>query len=316
MEERLEDRIYTYSTYLLRKFHRKVFRVGLSTGIKCPHRMRTGGCIFCAPETFTGEYLSCNLSVKDQLEQGISLVTRSCGEVGILAYFQEDTSTAGDVLYLKQKFADAVNHEKVLGLVISTRPDYIDENMVTMLAGIERPVTIEIGMQSIHDKSLVLLNRGHDFARVEQAVQLCGEKGLTVGVHLIMGIPGEDHRDMLATIRYISANPYIHQVKFHNLVVYRDTMLHRLYLEKKMELLSMEAYITELAELLPYLRGDIVITRLFTSSIRRAGIAIPEFQGVKTRWMNSLRKYIYKKGILQGTETAVTFDPHNNEIVK
>jgi uncharacterized protein len=308
MEQRLEYRIFTYSSYLKQRFGRKVFRVGLSTGITCPHRERTGGCIFCNAETFTGEYQAQGKTIREQMIEAIPRIKESCGDVALLAYFQDETSTAGPIDMLKQKFSEALSHPEIIGLVVSTRPDYVNEEVVKLLKSFNVPVIIELGLQSIHNHSLEFLNRGHVFQDVEAAIKLCGKAGLDVGVHLIMGIPDETEYDMLETIKYISANQYIKQVKFHNLVVYKQTKIARLAEEGEIELLSIPSYIEILANLLPYLRGDIVVSRLFTSNIRRAQIAIGDFPGNKTKWMNELRKYIYVHGITQGSETEVEYD--------
>ncbi len=304
MEQRLEYRIFTYSTYLKQRFGKRVFRVGLSTGIPCPHRIKTGGCIFCDPETFTGEYQSGGLNIQEQLQDAIPRIKKNCGNVALLAYFQDDTSTAGDIDILKRKYEQALSHPEVIGLVVSTRPDYVNDEVVELLSSFDVPVTIEIGMQSVHDKSLEYLNRGHTFDDTERAIEVCGKAGLEVGVHLIMGIPGETFEDMLATIKYISSNKFIKQVKFHNLVVYKNTKLAEMISSGEASIYEIPEYIETLAKLLPYLRGDIVISRLFTSNIRRSQIAIGKFEGNKTKWMNELRKYIYKNNIVQGSEVT------------
>jgi len=308
MEQRLEYRIFTYSTYLKQRFGRKVFRVGLSTGITCPHREKTGGCIFCNAETFTGEYQAQGKTISEQLSYAIPRIKESCGDVALLAYFQDETSTAGSIEYLRKKFSEALSHPEIIGLVVSTRPDYIYEEIIKLLKSFKVPTTIEIGLQSIHNNSLEFLNRGHTFQDVDAAIKLCGEAGLDVGVHLIMGIPGEKQEDMLETIKYLSSNQYIKQVKFHNLVVYKQTKIARLAEESEIELLSIPNYIEILANLLPHLRGDIVVSRLFTSNIRRSQIAIGKYPGNKTKWMNELRKYIYEHGINQGSETDIEYD--------
>ena len=308
MEQRLEYRILIYSAYLQEKYVRKVFRVGLSTGISCPHRELTGGCIFCNPETFTGEYQSRGLSIAEQLMDAIPRIKESCGDVALLAYFQDDTSTAGDMDFLRNKFEEALSHPDVIGLVVSTRPDYINDEVIELLNSFEVPVTVEIGLQSVHNSSLEFLNRGHNFQQVEKVIEICGKAGLNVGVHIIIGIPGETFDDMLETIQYISSNKYIKQVKFHNLVVYKNTKLAEITKKWKIPALQIPKYIEILANLLPYLRGDIVVTRLFTSNIRRSQIALGEFTGNKTKWMNELRKYIYKNNIVQGSETEIEYD--------
>jgi len=312
MEEKLGNRIYTYSNYLLRKFGRKVFRVGLSTGIPCPHRVRNGGCIFCNPQAFIGDYQN-SVSVPKQLEKGMELIKKGCGDVKFLAYFQDETSTAGDVKFLFEKFSQSLKNPDILGLVVSTRPDYINEKIVKMLASFEVPVTVEIGMQSIHEKSLKSLNRGHSQKQTEKAIKMCGEAGLEVGVHLILGIPGENFTEMINTIQNISTNKFIKQVKFHNLVVYKNTKLAEIMKKTSIPILTIEEYIVILGNLLPFLRGDIVITRLFTSNILNSYLTVGNYRGNKTKWMNSLRKFIYKNDIVQGSETEIVFRPENGE---
>ena len=305
MEERLEYRIFTYSAYLSNKFGKKVFRVGLSTGKTCPHRVRNGSCIFCNPHTFTGEYQSRDLSIKEQYNDAIPRIKEACGDVKLLAYFQDETSTYGDIKFLKQKFDEALSHPEVIGLVVSTRPDYINEEVIELLASYNVPVTIEIGLQSIHNRSLNLLNRGHTFEQVVKAISMCSEAGLSVGVHLIMGIPNETFNDMLETIQWISSNKNIKQVKFHNLVVYKNTKLAQM---KDIPTYTIEEHIKNLGDLISHLRGDIAVSRLFTSNIRRTHIAVEEYKGNKTQWMNLLRKYLYRHNLNQGDKTNVRYD--------
>jgi uncharacterized protein len=305
MEERLEYRIFTYSAYLLNKFGKKVFRVGLSTGKICPHRADNGGCVFCNPHTFTGEYQSQDLSIEEQLKDAIPRIKKACGDVQLLAYFQDETSTYGDINFLKQKYEEALSHQEVIGLVVSTRPDYLTEEIIKLLASFIVPVTIEIGLQSIHNKSLDFLNRGHTFEQAEKAIEMCGKAGLAVGVHLILGVPNETFNDMLQTIKWVSTNKYIKQVKFHNLVVYKNTKLANM---EDIPVYSIEDHIINLGKLIPHLRGDIAVSRLFTSNIRRTQIALDEYKGNKTQWMNSLRKYLYKNKLNQGDKTEVKYE--------
>jgi len=297
MKDNLEKRVYTYSTYLEKKFERKVFRVGLSTGIKCPNRIKNGGCIFCNPSTFTSEYQSQNLSIEEQLDDAVPRIKKSCGDVGLLAYFQDETSTAGDIEFLRSKFSQALSHPEILGLIVSTRPDFVNAEIVEMLLSFELPVTIEIGMQSVHDKSLDFLNRNHNFLQTRKAIEICGKACLEVGVHLIVGIPNESFADMLQTIKYVSSNDFIKQVKFHNLVVYKNTKLAEM---NNIHLLSIDEYIDILSELIPLLREDIVISRLFTSNIRRSQIAVGNYEGSKPEWLNKLRLKLIEKKYYQG----------------
>jgi len=305
MEERLEYRIFTYSAYLLNKFGKKIFRVGLSTGKICPHRTINGGCIFCNPQTFTGEYQSQNLSIEEQYKDAIPRIKKACGDVKLLAYFQDETSTYGSINFLKQKFDQALSHPEVVGLVVSTRPDYINADVVSLLTSYQQPVTIEIGLQSVHNSSLEFLNRGHTFQQAKKAVNMCGEAGLTVGVHLILGIPNETSNEMLETVKWVSSNKHIKQIKFHNLVIYKNTTLAEM---KNIPPYTIKDHIENLGNLIPYLRGDIAVSRLFTSNIRRTQIAVGEYSGNKTQWMNALRKYLYANNLNQGDKTDVKYD--------
>ena len=152
-------------------------------------------------------------------------------------------------------------------------------------------------MQSIHDKSLDFLNRNHNFLQTQKAIEICGKAGLDVGVHLIIGIPDESFDDMLETIKYVSSNDFIKQVKFHNLVVYKNTKLAEM---KNINSLSIDEYIDILSELIPFLREDIVISRLFTSNIRRSQIAVGNYEGSKPEWLNKLRLKLIEKKYYQG----------------
>lgn len=306
MKTRLEERIYTYSNYLKQKFGRKIFRVGLSTGIPCPHRIKTGGCVFCNPHTFTGDYVRKELSIQRQLQEAVPKIKANCGDVGLLAYFQDETSTAGKITELQKKFNSALNYPEVYGLVLSTRPDFINVETVEMLKQISKPVTVEIGLQSIHDSSLEFLNRGHSYKQVDEAINLCGNYGLEVGVHLILGIPGESFQEMKATVQYVSQNDNIKQVKFHNLVVFKNTKLAQMI--KAKEIISIDSYIDILTNLLAYLKGNKVVTRLFTSNITGSELAVGNLTGNKTKWMNQLRKTMIARDIVQGSKTDLTYE--------
>lgn len=304
---KIEDMVLTYSTYLKKKYGRKMFRIGLSTGISCPHRQRGGGCIFCQPHTFSNSYPS-GISVREQLTQTIPTIQNKCGDVGLIAYFQEDTSTAGSPEKLREVFLQALDAADIKELVISTRPDYLGHEVLEVLKSIPCDVTVEIGMQTLHQKSLNYLKRGHDFDCVHQAIESCGKAGLEVGVHLMIGIPGETLDDMQQTFHYISDNNYIKQVKLHNMVIYKNTKLYEEYLHDKIKPLSIDEYIWLLRVLIQYLRGDIVLTRLFTSNLSRDGSAVGDIVGTKIQWTQKLARELSENNIVQGCKTALAYN--------
>lgn len=308
MREKLEDLIFTYSKYMKQKFGGKVFRVGLSTGIKCPHRVHYGGCIFCNPETFTGTYQTAGLSVKEQLEKAVPRIKETTGANRLLAYFQDETSTAGDINYLKQVYQEALDHEAIIGLIVSTRPDFLSQEVMDLLKSFDVPLTLEIGLQTINEKSLRFINRGHDLQVVEKALELAQNNQIDLGVHIVIGIPGETITQMQETIQFISSHSSIKEVKFHNLVVYKNTRLAELYRKEKFELIDIDQYIEILCNLLPCLRGDIVVSRLFTSNLRRTQIALGDYPGSKPEWLNQLRLSLLAQGLYQGCKTKFPYN--------
>jgi radical SAM protein (TIGR01212 family) len=307
MKKQLDERIFMYSQWLLQCFGHKVFRVGLSTGITCPHRVATGGCIYCNPATFTGAYQEQGLSIAQQLAQAVPRIKASCGDVKLLAYFQDETSTAGDADYLLGCYQEALAHPDVEGLVVSTRPDAMQPAVMEFLAQLDVPVMVEIGLQTIHDASLDWLNRGHNFAQAAQAIDYCQSLGLQVGVHLIVGIPVETEAMMRQTVQWVSANAAISQVKFHNLVIYRHTALAAIAAEQGLKPLGIPDYVSLLGTLLTHLRGDIPVLRLFTSNVRRNQVAVGQYAGAKTKWMSMLRSYMNENNLVQGMNTSLPY---------
>jgi radical SAM superfamily enzyme len=146
-------------------------------------------------------------------------------------------------------------------------------------------------------------------ATVERTIELADRNKLDLGVHIIIGIPGETISHMQETVNFITSQPAIKEVKFHNLVVYKNTRLAEMYQTGEFELLNIDQYIEILCSLLPWLRGDIVVSRLFTSNIRRTQIALGEYSGTKTEWLNKLRLSLLAKGLFQGCRTEFPYRP-------
>jgi radical SAM protein (TIGR01212 family) len=304
---RLEDRIFTYSEYLKKKYNRKVFRIGLSIGKTCPHRLHNGGCIFCNPKAFTGDYQWNSLPINEQIHQAKEKIQKTCKATKLLAYFQDETSTACAIDELKHIFNETLNHKDIIGIILSTRPDFISDEFIAYFATLQVPFTLEIGLQTIHEKSLLFLNRGHTFELCDSIIKKCGKAGIEIGVHVILGIPGETFEEMKQTIQHISNNSFIKQVKFHNLVIYKETELYNIHEHEKIPIYSIEEHIANVAKLLPYLRGDIAVTRLFTSNILNTQPTAVEYHGNKTKWMNQLRLEMIHQNIFQGMFTEVPY---------
>ncbi len=309
----LDEHINTYGSFLRKKYGHRVFKAGVSTGIQCPHRDESGGCIFCLPETYNDISIEHDIPPIHQLEQIIPKIKKgtkvgSNNKPSFLAYFHSGTATAGDRRVLEYKFLNALKYKEVCGLVISTRPDYIDEEILSILNNLPGDIYLELGLQSIHNKSLKFLNRGHEFSEIEKALELCDKYQVRTGVHLILGIPGEDKADLMETISYVNGKKIISEVKLHNLVVYQRTPLAGYSQEIRDMIPEFEEYIELLGITISFLRPDIVIGRLFTSNVKGNNQALNSFRyivkncryGVKRDWMNRLVHYLKENNIIQG----------------
>ncbi len=297
----MHNHIYTLSTWFKEKFGQKVFKAGLSINKLCPHRVATGGCIFCLPDTFTASTKNKDLST--QLSTTISNIQTNVPKVkAFIAYFQDETSTAEPLAKIKESVQIVRQNPLVAGICFSTRPDYISDALLAYLASLDIFVSIEIGVQSIHDASLKLLNRGHDFAMCEKAIERCTHWGIHTGVHLMMGIPTESKEAMLATIKWAGTHPYINEIKLHNIVGYTGTQL----VEQAYPLMTIDEYINFFPEIIKEISGDKVISRLFTSNLARTQIAT-NIYGHKKLWLNQLKRILKEKNIVQGENTEQVY---------
>lgn len=217
-----------YSEYIAEIFPDfKVQKLSVNTSRSCPNRdgtLGTGGCIYCNNRSFTPGYCFSGGSVADQLRDGKRFFARKYPDMRYIAYFQSFSSTYGEGL--KQDLADAVSVEGICGIVVGARPDCLDPDVIGILTeyALKMPVFVEIGVESLHDDTLKLINRGHDADTAVRAIRNCAEAGLHVGVHLIAGLPGETDETILDTVRQICDLP-VGSLKMHQLQVLRDTPL-------------------------------------------------------------------------------------------
>ena len=299
----LEERINTISKYYKNKYKKRMFRIGLSIQKTCPHQAKNGGCIFCLPNTFTDANLDKIQSVKDQIDYLIPKIEKKCGQVGYIAYFQDNTSTYGDPEFLKRCFLEADNHQMIDEIIISTRPDYLNSEMIKIFSCLNKPLTIEIGIQTIHDKSLLFLNRNHTQQDNEDSINLLKEHDIRTGVHLILGIPCETTKDVMETIYWINLKK-ISEVKLHHLIAYEGTKLGDLFINKqiKFPFSSFEDYLLLLSKIILKINPNCNISRFFTSNLNQTMSALNQFPGIKKIWLNELTKYLNQHDIHQGTE--------------
>lgn len=304
----LQDRVNTQSAYLKKKYGQRVFKIPLSTGIQCPQRINNSPCVFCLPDTFVDKINQKQLNITDQIDLMINKICTKTGAQSYIAYFQENTSTYGENSYLMNCFLQADVHPQINELIISTRPDCLTSEHLELMKNLKKPLTIELGIQSIHDKSLKFLNRNHSQIDNQNAINLIHlfnqqnpDQYIKIAVHLILGIPGESKDDILKTINFINQNN-IDEIKFHHLIVYKNTPLE--YLIKQTNHLpvytNLEEYCELLSDIIAILNPKTLVSRFFTSNLIQDNSSLNQFPGIKKTWLNQLTKTLNKNNIHQG----------------
>lgn len=314
----LDNYIYTYSNYLKKKFGCKCYKIGLSTNYSCPHKEESGGCFFCNTTTFTDIQQNGEHSIDEQVRLIKNKIEKKCGKVKYLAFFHDNTATYGNIDKLKQIFSYPLLHRDVLGLVVSTRPDSLDKRLLEWLDQMGKPVTIELGLQTVKEGSLLFLNRGHTLVDTEAAIDMIGNcKNIDIGLHIMLGIPGENCMDAIRTVKYAVAKHKAVYLKLHNLVIYKGTKLADYLRQGKIGAPfknDFREYLKLLGQLLPHIPGNIAIGRLFTTNLHQSQIALNPFPGIKKTWLNDLFSYLKMNNIIQGSETAIKYNFHQKEI--
>lgn len=291
------------NTYLKERFGKKVYKLSLDAGFTCPNRdgtINTRGCSFCSAGG-SGEFAaSRRLSVTEQLEEAKERIRGKFpknGEVGYLAYFQAFTNTYAPVDVLRNVFEEALEAPGVVAISVATRPDCLQPEVVTLLEGLNRrkPVFIELGLQTMHEKSAVRIRRGYSLSVFEDAVQRLSQAGIEIVVHLILGLPYETKEDMLASVRYVCGMP-IHGIKLQLLHLLEGTDLGEEYKamqeeerEKVFACHTMDAYLDLVIECLKIIPESVVVHRLTGDGPKRILIA-PKWSGNKKAVLNALRK--------------------------
>jgi uncharacterized protein len=267
-------RYHSLGWFLRRKFGCRVWKVSLDAGFACPNvdgAVGTGGCVFCNVRSFSPSRRLGIPSISGQIEEGVRRLRRENGPERFLAYFQPATNTYAPVDRLRAVFEEALSHPLVVGLAVGTRPDCVSDEVLDLLADLASRtwVVIEYGLQTIHDKSLAWLNRGHTYAAFQDAAERTRRRGIPFGAHVILGIPGETREDMLATARAL-AESGVHSVKLHNLHAVRDTPLADWVQEGSVRLPERSEYVSYVVDFLEALPPQCVIDRI-------SGDAPPEY---------------------------------------
>ena len=258
----------------------------LDGGFTCPNRdgrVGQGGCSFCLCESFNPEYCRQHASITEQMEAGKKFFEGKYPRMKYLAYFQAYSSTYAPLEVLRQRYDEALAVKDVVGLVVATRPDCINEEILALFVSIREKgyaVAIELGCESFYDRTLAHVNRGHTSRQSIDAIHLCHKYGIPVTVHLMFGLPGESRDDIIAEAELLNTLP-VSSLKLHQLQILRGTRMAKEWEEKKADFLALtlDTYARLVADFVQRLRCDIRIER-FASSAPRDMLISPRF-GVK-----------------------------------
>ena len=299
-------RYHTLDYFYKQKFGSKVFKVSLNAGFSCPNKDGTkgyGGCIYCS-KLGSGDYAGeVEKSLTTQFEEIKKIMLNKWPNAKYIGYFQANTNTYAPVNILKEKYESILNLDGVIGLNIATRPDCISSECLNYLEELSKKtyLTIELGLQTIHDKTSKLINRGHDLKCFEDCVRLLRNKNINVVVHIINGLPYETKEMMLETVKYLNTLD-IQGIKIHMLHIIKDTALENLYNKEKFHILTRDEYVNIVCDQLELLRSEIVINRI-TGDPKADELVEPIWLIKKFGVLNEIDKEMARRDSYQGKYT-------------
>jgi uncharacterized protein len=292
-----------YNAYLRGLFGCRVQKITVDAGLTCPNRDGTlgrGGCIYCNARGSGTDAARQGRTVTAQLEAAKAFLKQRYKAQKFLAYFQSFSNTYGPLPKLQALYQEALVVPDVVGLAIGTRPDCVADELLDYLAEPAQThlIWLEYGLQSAHDATLALINRGHDVAAFSSAVARTRKHDLPVCVHVILGLPGESRDDMLATARFL-ADQDIQGVKIHLLYVIRGTVLEQWYHEGRYQCLSREEYVALVGDFLSLLPDSVVIQRL-TGDPHAEELVAPQWALEKQTNLAAIHDYLERHDLFQG----------------
>jgi len=298
-------RYHTLDYFYKQKFGKKVCKISLNAGFSCPNKdgsKGTGGCIYCS-KLGSGDFAG--KKEKDlvtQFNEVKEIMNKKWKDPLYIGYFQANTNTYAEVDILKQKYEPIIKLDNVIGLNIATRPDAITDECLNYLEDLSKRtyLTVELGLQTIHEKTTKLINRGHDLQCFDDMVKKLRERNINVVIHIINGLPYETKEMMLETIKHIN-NLDIQGIKIHMLHVIKGTALENLYNKEKFHILTKEEYIDITINQLEFLRPEIVINRITGDPVKEDLIE-PTWLIKKFCVLNDIDKEMVKRDTYQGAK--------------
>lgn len=283
----------SFNKYLKDKFGQKVYKISLDGGFTCPNRdgkAGTRGCIFCS-KGGSGDFAeSREMSITEQIESGKKKVEKKIKSGKYIAYFQAFTNTYAPVETLRQKYEEAINHPDIVALSIATRPDCLGDDVLKLLDEMNKikPVFVELGLQTIHQKSAKYIRRGYDLSIYDKAVRDLKKIGVNVVVHVILGLPNESENDMLETVKYVCESG-ANGIKLQLLHIIDGTDLAKDYEKGLFKTLEFDEYVNLIVKCVKIIPKDIVIHRLTGDGAKKDLIA-PLWSADKKRVLNAINK--------------------------
>lgn len=298
-----KKRYYQFSEYLKTKFGKKVYKITLDAGFCCPNRDGTisdGGCIFCDDGGSFSRAHSKTLSVQEQVLTGVETLSTRFKAQKFMAYFQAYSNTYKPVDELKSIYDASLCHKDVVGISIGTRPDCVDDEKLDLIASYTQKYEtwLEYGLQSMHDKTLKFINRGHDFETFLKACNAAKKRGINVGVHIILGLPNETREDMLQTVKTL-ADLGVDGVKFHCLCIFPNTKLFDMYEMGEIKLLEEDEYVNLACDCLELLPQTTTIHRLGGNGLQSIKVA-PKWLNKKFEILNKIDAELERRQSFQG----------------
>ncbi len=296
-------RYHTLDYFYKHKFNNKIAKISLNAGFTCPNidgKVGTGGCIYCS-KLGSGEYAG---NIKDDLVTQFNdikkVMTRKWPNSKFIGYFQAHTNTYAPLDILKEKYELILKQPDVVGLSIATRCDAINDECLEYLSELNKRtyLTIELGLQTIHEETSKLINRCHSLECFEEMVKKLRKKNIDVVVHIINGLPYETKGMMIETVKYLNTLD-IQGIKIHMLSILKDTKLAKLYEEQKFKLISRDEYIDIVCDQLEYLRPEIVIHRI-TGDPQVSDLIEPDWLIKKVTVLNDIDKEMVRRNSYQG----------------
>ena len=296
-------RYHTLNYYYKNKYGKKTFKVSLNGGFSCPNKEKTGhGCIFCS-RLGSGDFAGNKEDdLLTQFNKVKTIMEEKWPDSYSIGYFQANTNTYAPIDELRDKYESIISIPNVVGLNIATRSDAISKECYDYLEDLNKrtDLTIEIGLQSMHDKTLKLINRGHDLKNFEKCIKELQKRNINTVVHIINGLPGETKEDMIETVKYLN-KLNINGIKIHMLHITKDTDLEDYYKEHPFHVLTKEEYIDIVCDQLEYLSPEIVINRI-TGDPKKEDLIEPSWLLKKFCVLNDIDKELKKRNTYQGAK--------------